>query len=183
MKRNCEEILQEVLIPYEGMTFERDEFGWINEHVLIDGVIYHIENGSYRCADKNDIIESTHQAIVDRMVDTETEEFVVPGSVTCGGMTFPVRCIGEMAFCGCIKLRKITFPESLRFINPLAFDQCHRLNNIVLPDKFRRIDFGAFLDCHDLKHISVKNINDIRVEYNAFKGCHKQLKIENRDEK
>lgn len=173
----------EVLIPFEGMTFKRDEFGWINEQVLIDGVIYNVEDGSYKCAEKNNKIESTHQAIVEGVEDKEIEELIIPESVTCGGMTFPVRIIGILAFKGCMKLRNIKFPESLRFINALAFDQCYLLDNIVLPDKFRRTDFGAFHDCHNLKHVSVKNIDDILIDESVFKGCNEQLKIESRDEK
>jgi len=117
-------------------------------------------------------------------VDSEIKEHVIePGTV--GIMPF--------AFCGCQKLRKITMPDSLKYIGGKSFEMCHvlykvnfsanlavigasafsqctLLENITLPQSLKVIEPEAFFGCEKLKHIFLPE-NVKMVGANAFGGC------------
>ena len=81
-----------------------------------------------------------------------------------------VRYIGEYAFSGCGKLRKIILPSELKEIRENTFRWCKSLEEVVFPGELAVIRIEAFEGCESLKTVvlpeKVKSI-----EQGAFAGC------------
>lgn len=74
-------------------------------------------------------------------------------------LTLPdtVRFIGHDAFRLCSSLQKITIPNSVRYIGRGAFCGCSSLRKIVIPDSVISIDAMAFVKCTSLQEITISN--------------------------
>lgn len=83
--------------------------------------------------------------------------------------------IGMGAFMGCIKLKKIVMPKTVRKIEMNAFDGCFMIEQLRIPEGVETIAQRTFQGCKRLKKLfvpaSVTTIYDT-----AFEGC-KELKI------
>lgn len=100
--------------------------------------------------------------------------------------------IGEKAFHGCISLRQIIFPVSLKRIGDFALAGCRNLSTAVLPAMLEQIGSyalsgtglknlelpksvywigeGAFSDCRNIRSVRIpENISDIPA--GMFNGC------------
>ena len=106
----------------------------------------------------------------------------------------PVVEIGERAFEGNLKIKKITFPETLEGIGRNAFASSS-IQEAHLPDSVYSIDYDAFNSCQNLKSVTIpKDVRIIfdrtfynctelsevifsegllEISYNAFYGCTK----------
>jgi len=61
-----------------------------------------------------------------------------------------VQMIAESAFINCMKLKRLSFPDSLRIIEPNSFVDCQHLIELNIPDRVIRIGERAFLGCVSL---------------------------------
>ena len=80
-----------------------------------------------------------------------------------------VTSIDDYAFCGCLKLTKITIPQTLQHIGKRAF-QGTSIRELVLPDSVRKIENGAFKNCERLENIHIPN-HIFEINYETFDGC------------
>lgn len=82
----------------------------------------------------------------------------------------PVVMIGESAFSGCINLKKVKIPKSVKKIDRSAFLYCENLTQIRIPNSVTSIGESAFSNCSSLTDIqlssSLKEIAD-----DTFYGC------------
>jgi hypothetical protein len=76
--------------------------------------------------------------------------------------------IGELAFYGCVNLREVVFPKSLKTIREEAFGET-ALVEVLLPAGLEEIEEKAFFSCDNLRHIEVPGANTI-IGSDAF-GC------------
>ncbi len=76
--------------------------------------------------------------------------------------------IGEIAFYGCVNLRDVTFPKSLKIIREEAFGETG-LVSALLPDGLEKIEEKAFFSCDNLRQIEVPGPGTI-IGSDAF-GC------------
>ena len=76
--------------------------------------------------------------------------------------------IGEIAFYGCVNLREVVFPSSLKIIREEAFGETG-LVSALLPAGLEEIEEKAFFSCEDLRHIEVPGAGTI-IGSDAF-GC------------
>lgn len=77
-----------------------------------------------------------------------------------------ITTIGERAFSGCINLKEITIPGSIKNI-PFSFQSCDSLTKVFLHEGIETISSGAFSDCENIFEISFpKSLKYI--DYNAF---------------
>lgn len=92
---------------------------------------------------------------------------VLPDGLESIGLCIPF--FSSSSFAGCINLKTIQFPPSLKYIGANAFDGCSSLEKISLPG-LDRIDNSAFSGCTSLKEVRIpstlQNIGD-----GAFSGC------------
>lgn len=92
---------------------------------------------------------------------------VLPDGLESIGLGIPF--YSSSSFAGCINLKTIQFPPSLKYIGANAFDGCSSLEKISLPG-LDRIDNSAFSGCTSLKEVRIpstlQNIGD-----GAFSGC------------
>lgn len=85
--------------------------------------------------------------------------------------------IVEWAFEGCVKLKHIIFPASLKKIGCFAFADCSELENIILPDSIKQIGYAAFSSCTFLHDIALPN-SATKVSPYAFELCPNMQRIE-----
>ena len=76
--------------------------------------------------------------------------------------------IGEIAFYGCVNLREVFFPKSLKIIREEAFGETG-LVSALLPAGLEEIEEKAFFSCDNLRHIEVPGPGTI-IGSDAF-GC------------
>ena len=85
--------------------------------------------------------------------------------------------IGELAFEGCVKLKHIIFPASLKKIGSFAFADCSELENLILPPSIKQIGYAAFSSCNFLHDITLPN-SATKVSPYAFELCSNMRRIE-----
>ncbi len=102
-------------------------------------------------------------------------EHSVPSSlevVTITGGT----SIGEYAFFGCDKLRRITIPETITYIGKGAFMNCSGLTNPLIPAGITIISDRMFAGCTNLGNFTIPE-NITRIGEYAFQDCKELTEI------
>lgn len=81
----------------------------------------------------------------------------------------PVTAIGNVAFCLCQNLTRVTIPNSVISIGNSAFNSCRKLEEISLPSGLKSIGLLAFFECRKLTNViipsSVETIGDEAFSY------------------
>lgn len=92
---------------------------------------------------------------------TALEEIVIPNSV---------KYIGEYAFSGCSRLKKVRLPSGLKQIKESTFCWCKSLREVVFPAELEVIGAEAFEGCESLETVTLpEGVSSI--EQGAFAGC------------
>ena len=92
---------------------------------------------------------------------TALEDVKIPDSV---------KYIGEYAFSGCGRLRKIAFPAELKEIRESTFRWCKSLEEVVFPRALEAIRVEAFEGCESLRTVTLPE--KVRsIEQGVFAGC------------
>ncbi len=79
-----------------------------------------------------------------------------------------VTCIGEGAFWGCSKLRRVTIPESVTSIGKNAFWGCSSLRDINIPEGVTSVPASAFMNCPNLTDIGI--IEEVELVGTQYEG-------------
>ena len=90
-------------------------------------------------------------------------------------IVFPktLRRIGDSAFYGQLKLRKVTMSDGLISIGSSAFYKCGYLTSLELPTTIQMIGKDAFKDCNNLSSIVCNAVEPPSVMNGAFDGVAK----------
>ena len=92
--------------------------------------------------------------------DKSKEEYLIPAAV---------QTIGNAAFKGCNKMKKVILQAPTRYINYRAFQGCSNLEKVEIRGSLLTVDFEAFEGCSSLKAI---NISDLQyIAKGCFKNC------------
>ncbi len=87
-----------------------------------------------------------------------------------------VRGIGHSAFKGCRSLTSVTIPEGVTDIRESTFNGCDSLTSITIPDSVTSIGDYAFVECRSLTSITIPDsVTSIGGE--AFYGCNSLTSI------
>ena len=78
--------------------------------------------------------------------------------------------IQRLAFSDCIRLTKVTIPDSLTSIGEGAFQGCRSLKSITIPDGVTSIGAYTFRSCTNLTSITIGN-GVTSIGKNAFEQC------------
>ncbi len=90
------------------------------------------------------------KATIDRYVGSAAE-VAVPWNLS-GHL---VVAVGESAFEGNAKVRKVTLPAGVTVVRAYAFKDCAALTEIVLPKRLETLEDGVFLGCSSLREIAI----------------------------
>lgn len=138
------------------------------EKVVVPASVRFIEEGAFFMCEKlaHVVIEDGVTVLGRNMfVDCIFEEIDIPDSVTV---------IGDGAFRGCCRLKKVKLPNSLYMIDDGVFENCESLESIVIPASVKSIKESAFANCTSLKEVIIKGHPEIAE--NAFEGCPVEFK-------
>jgi len=97
-------------------------------------------------------------------------DIVIPKSVLHGGVTYPVKWIGNNAFENCTGLTSVSLPNSLTQIGNYSFLGCTGLTSVTIPNSVTFIGIYAFRDCSALTSINIPN-SITSISNNTFWGC------------
>ncbi len=75
------------------------------------------------------------------------------------------------------KIKKITFPDTLKSIGDGAFVGCSELEEVKLPSALEELGNGAFKNCIALSSVKIESAKLTKIEAYAFAGCSKIEKI------
>ena len=78
--------------------------------------------------------------------------------------------IAAEAFLGCIKLRKVTMPDSVIGISSAAFQICENLESVTMSKNLKHIGDRAFTYCKNLSSIVIPD-SVVCIDSQAFYGC------------
>lgn len=83
-----------------------------------------------------------------------------------------VERVGDYAFWGCKKLKRVIIPKSVEEIGYKAFFECIELEEVEIPEGVRDIGKSAFEKCRILKEVEIPESVEVIKRY-AFWGCEK----------
>lgn len=82
---------------------------------------------------------------------------VIPATVEIGGVTYPVKKIGNNSLRNNNNLVSLTLPEGLEVIGNSSLAQCESLPAVVLPSTVTSIEDWSFYGCPALQSINIPN--------------------------
>lgn len=135
------------------------------------------EGAFYYCTNLNRITlksNSRYYVSGNCLIEKETETLLVGTNNSV--IPYGVRVIGEAAFSGRDRLRKVDIPDSVVEIREYAFIECVKLKTINLPEGIETISSSVFYGCSNLENVIIPN-SVSRIESRAFHGCEKITNI------
>ena len=122
--------------------------------VTIDGLKYHIENGT---------------ATVTDVENKETLTTVtIPEKISYKGKNYTVTSIRTYAFSNCTSLTSIEIPDSVTRIGFRAFYECTSLTSIVIGDSVTSIGEDAFYNCNSALYTTENNLKYVKANGNPY---------------
>ena len=158
--QNCT-ALKSVVIPDTVLSIGIEAFrgcASLSEILIPDSVTELEVNPFVDCSSLQALtVSPDHPALetVDGVLFSKTDRRLIcyPCSLPAEEYTIPngTRAVGEEAFAGCGRLKKVLFPDSVTTIGNLAFYQCRNLTALTLPDSVTTVGRDAFRDCENLQ--------------------------------
>ena len=98
-----------------------------------------------------------HYVIPEGVTEIGERAFHDSGCLLLRSVAIPgsVKKIGRYAFAECRNLTAIAIPEGVETIEPFAFTQCFNLKRVELPNSLKTIGGGAFAACTSLEIIRI----------------------------
>lgn len=101
--------------------------------------------------------------------------FIIPATVTYGGITYDVTGIHKDTFRGMgnsnnASLTSVQIPNTITTIGSCAFMGCTQLTDVVVPNSVTSIGYQAFLSCSNLESITLGS-GLTSIQFYTFKSC------------
>ena len=120
-------------------------------------------------------LDTGYTAYVSGFTGNRTD-VVIPSTIK----GYTVNTINGMAFKDCLKLKRITIPDTVKYLGRYAFENCISLEFVDLGKGIEEISEGTFKNCQSLKSFTVpeqityiynsSNYSDFSERY-PFSGC------------
>lgn len=94
----------------------------------------------------------------------------VPASVKVNGVSCKVTTIGEGAFAGNKKIKRVTLGKNVKTIGKGAFKNCTSLTSVTFPAKIKTVSAQAFYNCKKLKQAKLP-VTVSKIGRETFKNC------------
>lgn len=109
-------------------------------------------------------------------VDKNIEKVDIAKEVVINGRDYQITKIGDKAFEGCNKLKKVTIGKEVKTIGKQAFENCAKLKSVSIGKGVEKIEKAAFKNCTSLKSIDIsKNVE--KIDNEAFANCTKLKEV------
>ena len=138
------------------------------------------------------IVTNTFKDTVGTHVEYNSTEDSYKGNSSIEKVTIKSTTVGHNHFQNASSLKTVVFEEGVEFIQKEAFKNCKNLEEIILPSTIKSIGESAFEGCANVKRIIIRskdaptiqtiggsnyNVEGVKIEKNAFKGCGKATKF------
>jgi len=125
-----------------------------------------------------DLCNPTFRSVAGVLFDSVKAELVQYPAGRAGSYTIPegTLSISGMAFCGCVYLSNIHFPDTVHQIGRLVFSNCAGLESVSLPHSLQAINEGTFAYCKNLREVHVPPNVDTLANH-VFVGCSRLKRI------
>ena len=151
--------LEDVKLPLSLDIIDRNVFEKCVSLKMLDiGDCPFVTGSSFNCPNLAQLsVAKTNHEYVDRdgyILSRSLRELIfVPRTCRSASILDGVEEIGEGAFMGCSKLKKMTIPGGVKRIGALAFAFCRNLTTVEFQPGVREIDDRAFAYCPNLKRV------------------------------
>lgn len=108
--------------------------------------------------------------------NSKTTKLTIPKTVNIGGKTFKVTSIANKAFKK-TNITTLTISDSIKTIGNSAFEGCGKLKKVTIGKDVTKIGGNAFKNCKKLGSITIKSTKLKSVGKNALKGIKSNAKI------
>lgn len=112
-----------------------------------------------------------------KKTDAKFRELKVKDTVKIGGKSFKITAIGDKAFKGYAKLKKVTVGKNVTVIGKESFSGCAGLTSVKLGAGVTKISDKAFYGCKRLKTLTISSKKLKMVGKQAIQKIHKNAKI------
>jgi len=158
---NCSN-LETVIIPRSVNEIEFSAFEGINNLMNIE-----VDKMNEKYTTINGILFDKNINTLIRYPPGKTGKYSLPASL---------KIIGNSAFSGCSKLKRVNIPDKVEIIKDSAFLHCSNLESIHIPDSVKIIEDFTFIDCINLMSITIPKLIK-EINNNIFIGCNKLTNI------
>lgn len=167
--RFTDEVCQQCGVTYapsEGLAYILSE--------VSEGQSAYFVNGMGDCKDTQLIIPATYEGLP--VLGISPRAFIEVKTLTYVHLPEGATTIGEWAFQGCSKLRRVEIPSSVQHIGREAFDDCLRLTEAVIPEGITSLNEGTFQNCVNLTAITLPGTLT-EIHSSALSGCRSLAEI------
>ena len=108
--------------------------------------------------------------IPDRTENVESRAFFEAAHLIRAKLPEGITSLEPAVFSGCVSLKEVVFPGSLKYIQGRAFENCAALERIRLPEGLKVVWTRAFTGCRSLAEVYLGDSTET-IGYGAFAGC------------
>ncbi len=152
--------------PSEGLVYTLTE--------IAEGQSAYYVSGIGDCKDTQLMIPSTHEGLP--VLGIYPRAFIEVKTLTYVHLPEGATTIGEWAFQGCSKLRRVDIPSTVQHIGREAFEDCLRLTEAVIPEGITALNEGTFQSCVNLTAVSLPDTLT-EIQSSVFRGCRSLTEI------
>ena len=152
--------------PSEGLAYILSEVG--------EGESAYFVSGMGDCKDTQLIIPATYEGLP--VLGIYPRAFIEVKTLTYVHLPEGATTIGEWAFQGCSKLRRVEIPSTVQHIGREAFEDCLRLTEAVIPEGITALNEGTFQNCVNLIAITLPGTLT-EIHSSALSGCRSLAEI------
>ena len=110
------------------------------------------------------------------VISNNTLVAYAPANQTSFDVPQGIQTIGSGVFEECVKLQRVTLPNTVKVIDEYAFYGCENLTEIELPDQLTTIGVGAFWNCQKLNRMLIPN-SVLTIGEQAFNNCQSMTEV------
>lgn len=108
-----------------------------------------------------------------------TDDVLIPGTVTYGLNTMPVRGVGDHALFNCQFVSSVVIEDGPSYIMDQAFSHCYGMKTLSLPSTLTYIGDYAFEFCEDLTTVTIPAaVEEIGTSVFTFCNGLREIKVE-----
>ena len=124
---------------------------------IIDGISYIVLSEEERTC-----------SVVASRIFYHDDNYVIPEKITYEGMEYTVVSLSHYAFSGCISVKKVSLPETIKEISDGCFSNNYSIESLRLPAAVERIDISHLVSLNEL----IVEASSFKFSYSVYPGIY-----------